>query len=394
MRKIFCLLLVFVLILFACSAGCTSSTTKKEVLTQEEFQEVMDARAATSSPTTVSTPTSTPVPTPTSLAPDFKYSVGDVICDVDGENIYTGQIILDYRSTTDEYFIRIIGRDSVHGPWVEVYDYCPPEWKDRNGVNKQNEYLVGHVDVEPTWLTTPTPTATPVPTVTPIRLYWKFSLGDVVSSSSNTNSNTAWVIVDYKDMTDEYYIRTISRTSSNEPWGKVSNADPPKWSGRVTINKQYPYCIGHVDVPSAWRTTSNPTATPVSTTSNQDKELTSAVTSSRVSVGLLLMAVSRDYDQGDYYSMKSDGEKLEQTAQTDYNKISKYRVSSDSQRLKTSYLSALNNAKNIGKYYKMAASEYIKGNDDKGDDYLDTAIWDYNPKYMVDLGVVIQEMGR
>lgn len=63
MRKIFCLLLVFVLILFACSAGCTSSTTKQEVLTQEEFQAVMDARAAKSSPTTVSTTIPTTVPT-------------------------------------------------------------------------------------------------------------------------------------------------------------------------------------------------------------------------------------------------------------------------------------------------------------------------------------------
>jgi hypothetical protein len=291
MRKIFYLLLVFMLVLFACSAGCTSSTTKKEVLTQEEFQEVMDARAATSAPTTVSTPTSTPVPTQTPLASGFKYSTGDVIALYsDG---YTGWVILDYRSSTDEYCIRIISRDSIYGPWIEVDDRYPPVWHDRSDANERFEYHVGHVDVPNSWRMTPTPTATPVPTI-----------------------------------------------------------------------------------------------------SYQDEELTSAVTSSRVSVGLLLMAVSRDYDQGDYYSMKSDGEKLEQTAQADYNKISKYRVSSDSQRLKTSYLSALNNAKNIGKYYKMAASEYIKGNDDKGDDYLDTAIWDYNPKYMVDLGVVIQEMGR
>ena len=63
MRKIFYLLFVFVLVLFACSAGSTSSTTKKEVLTQEEFQEVMDARAATSAPTTVSTTKPTTVPT-------------------------------------------------------------------------------------------------------------------------------------------------------------------------------------------------------------------------------------------------------------------------------------------------------------------------------------------
>jgi hypothetical protein len=63
MRKIFYLLLVFVLVLFACSAGCTSSTTKQEVLTQEEFQEKMDARAATNTPTTVSTTKPTTVPT-------------------------------------------------------------------------------------------------------------------------------------------------------------------------------------------------------------------------------------------------------------------------------------------------------------------------------------------
>ena len=387
MRKIFYLLLVFVLVLFACSAGCTSSTTRSsDASTPKEYVPVMGTHA---------TQVSTPVPTQTSLASDFKYSVGDVLADEDPGHQQVGWIILDYRSATDEYLTKLIYRNSTEETWKVV----PGEnatWSDRVSFHESLASWTYHIDQENVKIiwSTPTPTATPVPTVTPIRLYWKFSLGDVVSSSSNTNSNTAWVIVDYKDMTDEYYIRTISRTSSNEPWGKVSNADPPKWSGRVTINKQYPYCIGHVDVPSAWRTTSNPTATPVSTTSNQDKELTSAVTSSRVSVGLLLMAVSRDYDQGDYYSMKSDGEKLEQTAQTDYNKISKYRVSSDSQRLKTSYLSALNNAKNIGKYYKMAASEYIKGNDDKGDDYLDTAIWDYNPKYMVDLGVVIQEMGR
>ena len=291
MRKIFYLLLVFVLVLFACSAGCTSSTTKKEVLTQEEFQEVMDARAATSSPTTVSTPTSTPVPTPTSLAPDFKYSVGDVICDVDGENIYTGQIILDYRSTTDEYFIRIIGRDSVHGPWVEVYDYCPPEWKDRNGVNKQNEYLVGHVDVEPTWLTTPTPTATPVPTVT-------YQNGDL------------WI----------------------------------------------------------------------------------DVSTSRNRVGNLALALADDIDYMDFQSMKSNGEKLEQTAQRDYNTISKYRVSSDYQNLKTKYLSSLDKMKYAGKYCKMAADEFLKGNDDKGLEYLYMA-QDYLDKANSDLNIVVKEMG-
>ena len=54
---------MFVLVLFACSAGCTSSTTKQEALTQEEYQAVMDARAATSSPTTVSTTIPTTVPT-------------------------------------------------------------------------------------------------------------------------------------------------------------------------------------------------------------------------------------------------------------------------------------------------------------------------------------------
>ena len=291
MRKIFYLLLVFVLVLFACSAGCTSATNKQEVLTQEEFQEVMDARAATSAPTTVSTPTSTPVPTPTSLAPDFKYSVGDVICDVDGENIYTGQIILDYRSTTDEYFIRIIGRDSVHGPWVEVYDYCPPEWKDRNGVNKQNEYLVGHVDVEPTWLTTPTPTATPVPTVT-------YQNGDL------------WI----------------------------------------------------------------------------------DVSTSRNRVGNLALALADDIDYMDFQSMKSNGEKLEQTAQRDYNTISKYRVSSDYQNLKSKYLSFLDKMKYAGKYFKMGADEILKGNDDKGLDYLYMG-QDYVDKANSDLNIVVKEMG-
>ncbi len=69
MRKIFYLLLVFVLVLFACSAGCTSSTTKQEALTQEEYQAVMDARAAKSSPTTVSTtiPTTAPTTIPTTV---------------------------------------------------------------------------------------------------------------------------------------------------------------------------------------------------------------------------------------------------------------------------------------------------------------------------------------
>lgn len=105
-----------------------------------------------------------------------------------------------------------------------------------------------------------------------------------------------------------------------------------------------------------------------------------------------MMAVSQDYDRYDYSSMKSDGEKLEQAAQRDYNTISKYSVSSDYQTLKTKYLSALNNAKYIGKYYKMAAEEYLKGNDDKGNEYLDKAIWDYNPKYTEDMSVVIKKM--
>lgn len=285
MRKIFCLLLVFVLILFACSAGCTSSTTRSsDASTPKEYVPVMGTHA---------TQVSTPVPTQTSLASDFKYSVGDVLADKDPGHQQAGWIILDYRSATDEYLVKFIYR--------------------------------------------------------------------------NTNEET-WKVVPGEDA---IWWDRISFHDSDDSW----------------------YHIDRENVKIIW-STPTPTATPVPTISYQDEELTSAVTSSRVSVGLLLMAVSRDYDQGDYYSMKSDGEKLEQTAQADYNKISKYRVSSDSQRLKTSYLSALNNAKNIGKYYKMAASEYIKGNDDKGDDYLDTAIWDYNPKYMVDLGVVIQEMGR
>lgn len=286
MRKIFCLLLVFVLILFACSAGCTSSTTRSsDASTPKEYVPVMGTHA---------TQVSTPVPTQTSLASDFKYSVGDVLAEEDPGHQQVGWIILDYRSATDEYLTKLIYRNSTEETW------------------------------------------------------------------------------------------------------KVVPGENATWSDRVSFHESLASWTYHIDqenVKIIW-STPTPTATPVPTISYQDEELTSAVTSSRVSVGLLLMAVSRDYDQGDYYSMKSDGEKLEQTAQADYNKISKYRVSSDSQRLKTSYLSALNNAKNIGKYYKMAASEYIKGNDDKGDDYLDTAIWDYNPKYMVDLGVVIQEMGR
>ena len=285
MRKIFYLTLVFVLVLFVCSAGCTSSTTRQsDASTPKGYVSVVGTQA---------TQVSTPVPTQTSLASDFKYSVGDVLAEEDPGHQQVGWIILDYRSATDEYLVKFIYR--------------------------------------------------------------------------NTNEET-WKVVPGEDA---IWWDRISFHDSDDSW----------------------YHIDRENVKIIW-STPTPTATPVPTISYQDEELTSAVTSSRVSVGLLLMAVSRDYDQGDYYSMKSDGEKLEQTAQADYNKISKYRVSSDSQRLKTSYLSALNNAKNIGKYYKMAASEYIKGNDDKGDDYLDTAIWDYNPKYMVDLGVVIQEMGR
>ncbi len=397
MRKIFYLLLVFVLVLFACSAGCTSSTSE------------MSARAATQTP----------------LAPDFKYSVGDVISN--NKETLSGFVVVEYRSETDKYILSEVHKDSIDGPWSNTVN------GKISGIGRVEthgffKYHVGHVNIAVKWtspttvsirITDPTiepvanptvkPTVGPTAQITPqkdptaratpailrtIPAYGRHFLGDVISSSPNGDCYTAWVVVDYKDLTDEYYIRTISRDSINEPWGKVSASNPPKWSDRVSVNKQYPHRVGQVEVPSSWRTPSTLTATPVATTSYQDKELTSAITSSRVSVGLLLMAVSRDYDQGDYYSMKSDGEKLEQTAQADYNKISKYRVSSDSQRLKTSYLSALNNAKNIGKYYKMAAGEYIKGNDDKGDDYLDTAIWDYNPKYMVDLGVVIQEMGR
>jgi len=367
MRKIFYLLLVFVLILFACSAGCTSSTSE------------MSARAATQTP----------------LAPDFKYSVGDVISN--NKETLSGFVVVEYRSETDKYILSEVHKDSIDGPWSNTVN------GKISGIGRVEthgffKYHVGHVNIAVKWtspttvsirITDPTiepvanptvkPTVGPTAQITPqkdptaratpailrtIPAYGRHFLGDVISSSPNGDCYTAWVVVDYKDLTDEYYIRTISRDSINEPWGKVSASNPPKWSDRVSVNKQYPHRVGQVEVPSSWRTTSNPTATPVSATSNQDKELTSAVTSSRVS------------------------------AQADYNKISKYRVSSDSQRLKTSYLSALNNAKNIGKYYKMAASEYIKGNDDKGDDYLDTAIWDYNPKYMVDLGVVIQEMGR
>ncbi len=296
MRKIFYLLLVFVLVLFACSAGCTSSTAEKEVLTQEEFQAVMDARAATSSPTTVSTP----VPTQTPLTPDFKCSVGDVITDL---KMYEGHpdaqqagwVVLDYRSTTDEYLLKLIYRDSIEEPWKEV----PGEkavWIDRV---EMHESWPTHIDQENVKiiLSTPTPTATPVPTVTPV-----------------------------------------------------------------------------------------PTAT------YQNGDLWIDISQSRNRVGNLVLALADDADYLDFQSMKSNGEKLEQTAQRDYNTISKYRVSSDYQNLKTKYLSSLDKMKYAGKYCKMAADEYLKGNEDKSTEYLYKA-QDYLDSATPDLDAVVKEMG-
>jgi hypothetical protein len=294
MRKIFYLLLVFMLVLFACSAGCTSSTAEKEVLTQEEFQAVMDARAATSSPTTVSTP----VPTQTPLTPDFKCSVGDVLADEDPGHQQVGWIILDYRSATDEYLTKLIYRNSTEETWKVV----PGEnatWSDRVSFHESLASWTYHIDQENVKiiLSTPTPTATPVPTVTPV-----------------------------------------------------------------------------------------PTAT------YQNGDLWIDISQSRNRVGNLVLALADDADYLDFQSMKSNGEKLEQTAQRDYNTISKYRVSSDYQNLKTKYLSSLDKMKYAGKYCKMAADEYLKGNEDKSTEYLYKA-QDYLDSATPDLDAVVKEMG-
>ena len=395
MRKIFYLLLVFVLILFACSAGCTSSTSE------------MSARAATQTP----------------LAPDFKYSVGDVISN--NKETLSGFVVVEYRSETDKYILSEVHKDSIDGPWSNTVN------GKISGIGRVEthgffKYHVGHVNIAVKWtspttvsirITDPTiepvanptvkPTVGPTAQITPqkdptaratpailrtIPAYGRHFLGDVISSSPNGDCYTAWVVVDYKDLTDEYYIRTISRDSINEPWGKVSASNPPKWSDRVSVNKQYPHRVGQVEVPSSWRTTSNPTATPVPTVTYQNGDLWIDISQSRNRVGNLVLALADDADYLDFQSMKSNGEKLEQTAQRDYNTISKYRVSSDYQNLKTKYLSSLDKMKYAGKYCKMAADEFLKGNDDNGLEYLYMA-QDYFDKATPDLNAVVKEMG-
>lgn len=288
MRKLFYLLLVFVLILFACSAGCTSSTDKKEVLTQEEFQAMMDARAATSSPTTVSTPTSTPVPTQTPLAPDFKCSVGDVIADENPGHQQVGWVILDYRSATDEYLTKLIYRNSTEETW------------------------------------------------------------------------------------------------------KVVPGENATWSDRVSFHESlasWTYYIDREDVKIIW-----PTPTPTPTRNVDNGYLLLDISSSRSTIGNLFLDIADDMDYMDFQSMKTHGERLEQKAQSDYNVISKYAVSSEYQNLKTGYLRVLDASKNAGKYSKLAAEEYIRGNDDKGNEYLFKA-QDYIDKSTPDLDAVAREMG-
>lgn len=284
MRKIFYLLLVFVLVLFACSAGCTSSTTRSsDASTPKEYVPVMGTHA---------TQVSTPVPTQTSLASDFKYSVGDVLAEEDPGHQQVGWIILDYRSATDEYLTKLIYRNSTEETWKVV----PGEnatWSDRVSFHESLASWTYHIDQENVKIiwSTPTPTATPVPTVT-------YQNGDL--------------------------------------WIDISQ--------------------------------------------------------SRNRVGNLVLALADDVDNIDFQSMKSNGEKLEQTAQRDYNTISKYRVSSDYQNLKTKYLSSLDKVKYAGKYCKMAADEYLNGNEDKSTEYLYKA-QDYIDSATPDLDAVVKEMG-
>jgi len=284
MRKIFYLLLVFVLVLFACSPGCTSSTTRQsDTSTPKEYVSVMGTHA---------TQVSTPVPTQTSLASDFMYSVGDVLAEEDPGHQQVGWIILDYRSATDEYLTKLIYRNSTEETWKVV----PGEnatWSDRVSFHESLASWTYHIDQENVKIiwSTPTPTATPVPTVT-------YQNGDL--------------------------------------WIDISQ--------------------------------------------------------SRNRVGNLALALADDIDYMDFQSMKSNGEKLEQTAQRDYNTISKYRVSSDYQNLKNKYLSSLDKMKYAGKYFKMGADEILKGNDDKGLDYLYMA-QDYADKANSDLNIVVKEMG-
>lgn len=283
MRKIFYLLLVFVLVLFACSAGCTSSTTRQsDASTPKEYVPVMGTHA---------TQVSTPVPTQTSLASNFKYSVGDVIADKDPGHQQAGWVILDYRSATDEYLVKLIYRNTNEETWKVV----PGEdaiWWDRISFHDSDDswYHIDQENVKIIW-STPTPTVTPVPTVT-----------------------------------------------------------------------------------------------------HQNGDLWIDISQSRNRVGNLVLALGDDAGYLDFQSMKSNGEKLEQTAQRDYNTISKYRVSSDYQNLKSKYLSFLDKMKYAGKYFKMGADEILKGNDDKGLDYLYMG-QDYVDKANSDLNIVVKEMG-
>ena len=281
MRKIFYLLLVFVLVLFVCSAGCTSSTTRQS-----------DASTPKGYVSVVGTQVSTPIPTQTSLASDFKYSVGDVLAEEDPGHEQAGWAILDYRSATDEYLVKFIYRN----PNEETWKVVPGEdaiWWDRIRFHESMESWAYHIDQENVKiiLSTPTPTVTPVPTAT-------YQNGDL--------------------------------------WIDISQ--------------------------------------------------------SRNRVGNLVLALADDADYLDFQSMKSNGEKLEQTAQRDYNTISKYRVSSDYQNLKTKYLSSLDKMKYAGKYCKMAADEYLKGNEDKSTEYLYKA-QDYLDSATPDLDAVVKEMG-
>jgi len=238
-----------------------------------------------------------------------------------------------------------------------------------------------------------TQVSTPVPTQTSLASDFKYSVGDVLADEDPGHQQVGWIILDYRSATDEYLTKLIYRNSTEETW-KVVPGENATWSDRVSFHESLASWTYHIDqenVKIIW-STPTPTATPVPTVTHQNGDLWIDISQSRNRVGNLVLALGDDAGYLDFQSMKSNGEKLEQTAQRDYNTISKYRVSSDYQNLKSKYLSFLDKMKYAGKYFKMGADEILKGNDDKGLDYLYMG-QDYVDKANSDLNIVVKEMG-
>jgi hypothetical protein len=239
MRKIFYLLLVFVLILFACSAGCTSSTSE------------INARAATQTP----------------LAPDFKYSVGDVISGY--AESHQGWVIIDYQSTTDEYLMQQISRDSIDGPWTDIEERYPAKWYDRVDTHERYEHHVGHVDIKitkrsPTEIeftfTIPAATSTAEPTVKQIPFEEKLAselesanqmIGVYVEKVTLSNNKKLTVYLRQEHFSNEEHLRKCFAYTTNDVMsvivkypdridsiaidGKVKMADTKGYSSFETV---------------------------------------------------------------------------------------------------------------------------------------------------------------